>query len=206
MNMAVEGALTQPGKESVSRALANYLGPPALLDGEDKKAYETLHRKIIDYVKPNDVMEEILAREIIDLQWEVMRLRRLKAVVMNAEQRSAARDLAVPLSGFVEGVDLINCHPKTTPEAIAQINIVLKAAGVTPDDLAARTLERKLEHFERIDAMTAMAEGRRSRAFQDLVQHRERFAKIVKSAIKEVEDAEFTEITKVAEIAAGEGV
>ena len=53
------------------------LGPPPLIEGEDGAAYNQLHGSITAAVKPKDFIEEILARDIADLSWDVLRLRKV---------------------------------------------------------------------------------------------------------------------------------
>ena len=56
-----------------------WLGPPPLLEGEDAAAYDELLGRISGAVKPSDIFEEIWVQDIVDLVWEVVRLRRLSA-------------------------------------------------------------------------------------------------------------------------------
>jgi hypothetical protein len=60
------------------------LGPPPLIEGEDGTAYNQLHGSITAAVKPKDFIEEILARDIADLSWDVLRLRRIKAQLLTS--------------------------------------------------------------------------------------------------------------------------
>jgi hypothetical protein len=53
-------------------------GPPPLLEGEDAAAYEQLVGRIYAAVKPVDIIEEIFTNDLLSLQWEVLRWRRLK--------------------------------------------------------------------------------------------------------------------------------
>jgi hypothetical protein len=59
-------------------------GPPPLFEGEDAKAYDELLMRISSAVKPVDILEEIWVRDLVDLTWDVVRLRRLKSNVMMA--------------------------------------------------------------------------------------------------------------------------
>ena len=59
-------------------------GPPPLREGEDTAAYDELLARISGAVKPADIFEEIWVRDIVDLVWEVLRLRWLKANLMTA--------------------------------------------------------------------------------------------------------------------------
>jgi hypothetical protein len=55
------------------------LPPPSLANGEDAAAYAQLAARIRAAVAPANVIEEIWARDVADLTWDVVRLRRLKA-------------------------------------------------------------------------------------------------------------------------------
>jgi hypothetical protein len=54
-------------------------GPPALVAGEDPAAYEELVARISGAVKPRDFLEEIWVRDVVDLTWDTLRMRRIKA-------------------------------------------------------------------------------------------------------------------------------
>jgi hypothetical protein len=53
-------------------------GQPLLLDGEDDAAYEELLARVWAAVKPADVFDEMFTVEVVSLEWEVLRWRRLK--------------------------------------------------------------------------------------------------------------------------------
>ncbi len=59
--------------------VAAYFGPPPLFNGEDSSRYDQFLTEVVDFVKPADVVEMIWLRDFVDLQWEVDRLRRIKA-------------------------------------------------------------------------------------------------------------------------------
>ncbi len=53
-------------------------GPPLLLEGEDAVAYDQLLARICTAVNPVDFIDEMFIADVIFLQWEVLRWRRLK--------------------------------------------------------------------------------------------------------------------------------
>jgi hypothetical protein len=57
-------------------------GPPLLLEGEDAAAYDQLLARFCAAVKPVDVIDEMLTADIVALEWEVLRWRRLKRTLM----------------------------------------------------------------------------------------------------------------------------
>ena len=63
-----------------------------LLEGEDAAAYDELLNRVRDAVKPNDFIEEIYVSDVVSLEWEVIRWRRLKISLMQAGVNDATRD------------------------------------------------------------------------------------------------------------------
>jgi hypothetical protein len=57
-------------------------GPPLLLEGEDAAAYDELLGRICAAVKTVDIIYEIFIDDVASLEWEVLRLRRLKWTLM----------------------------------------------------------------------------------------------------------------------------
>ena len=59
-------------------------GPPPLIEGEDAAAYDQLLARICAAVKPVDIIDEIFIADVVSLEWEVLRLRRLKWSLIRA--------------------------------------------------------------------------------------------------------------------------
>ena len=57
-------------------------GPPLLLEGEDAAAYDELLARVCAAVKPADIIDEMFIADIVALEWEVLRWRRLKWTLM----------------------------------------------------------------------------------------------------------------------------
>lgn len=174
--------------------LAANLGAAPLIEGEDRRAYNALLDEIIIAVKPQDIFEEIYVRDIVDLQWELMRWRRLNVALMTSELYAAVRDLLTPICGVVKASNLADDCARRDPAAIEELRRILAAVGLDTDTLAARTLSRRIDRVERIDRLAANAEMRRRATLHDLRTHRSEFAKLMRAAIKKVEEAEFEEI------------
>lgn len=69
---------------AASQAVATlaFLGPPPLLEGEHEAAYNELLARISGALHPGDILEDLWIRDIVDLTWDVFRLRRLKATLI----------------------------------------------------------------------------------------------------------------------------
>jgi hypothetical protein len=57
-------------------------GSPQLLEGEDAAAYDELLGRVCAAVKPVDIIDEMFIADMVSLEWEVLRWRRLKLNLM----------------------------------------------------------------------------------------------------------------------------
>jgi hypothetical protein len=67
-------------------------GPPLLLEGEDEVSYDELLARICAAVKPVNVIEEMFVADVVFLEWEILRLRRLKLSLLKASGHEALKD------------------------------------------------------------------------------------------------------------------
>ena len=67
-------------------------GPPLLLEGEDAAAYDQLLARICAAVKPVDIIDEMFIADVVSLEWEVLRWRRLKSSLIRARGLEALED------------------------------------------------------------------------------------------------------------------
>jgi hypothetical protein len=81
-------------------------------------------------------------------------------------------------------------------EKSAQVEVAtaLEKAQLSIDDAMAKTLERKIDSFERIDRTLASAEARRNNALREIERHRSALGAAVRQSIDEVQDAEFRDV------------
>ena len=66
-------------------------GPPLLLEGEDAAAYDELLARVCAAEKPVDIIDEIFISDIVALEWEVLRWRRLKRTLMQGAALSTLK-------------------------------------------------------------------------------------------------------------------
>ena len=124
-------------------------GPPLLLEGEDAAAYDALLARICAAVKPVDIIDEMFVNDLVVLQWEVLRWRRLKSALIRARVLEAleeflcpvldyelyAEDLAETLRKNLEEdqtrnfAKLAQRCARNEPDAVDKVNALLAAAG-----------------------------------------------------------------------------
>jgi hypothetical protein len=117
---------TKPANLPEPATRLDLLGPAPLFEGEDTAAYDELLARISGAVKPADIFEEIWVRDIVDLVWETLRLRRLKANLMTAEAYKGLEQILVPLVGFLQREDLAKAWAARDQSAIKRVDKLLR--------------------------------------------------------------------------------
>jgi hypothetical protein len=95
-------APAQPLSDVLERVLG--VAAPPLLPGENEGQYASLAARIVAGARPRDAIEELLTRDAIDLTWEILRLRRVKAGILNASMHQGVESVMRRL-GYGDTVD-----------------------------------------------------------------------------------------------------
>ena len=94
----------------------SFFGAPPLIPGEVASDYQQLLTAVIKVMKPVDVLETIWTRDIVDLQWDIMRFRRIKADVITYYHRNNMNNMAEAISYKIDVLERID-HMVMTMEA-----------------------------------------------------------------------------------------
>jgi hypothetical protein len=175
-------------------------GPPALLPAESPAEYWRLYSLLQAELAPADVIEKMWLRDLVDLNWEVRRWRRLSNGLLSSSKHSGLDKILGSLQPYDGSeMELKRNWMRRDPTAIAEVSRLLNLAGLTEDAILAQTLAVKLDQIDRIDRMTFQAERRRDLAIQQIERRREDVAARARAAVKrsdeeEIEDVEFKEL------------
>jgi hypothetical protein len=194
----IEGNPSTPMLELSSVAVSEVAGVFAdapLIIGEDPADYAQLTAKVLAVVRPGDFIEEMLARDVIDLFWEVTRLRRLKAGLLDANRGKGIKEILFSLGSTDHAHNRAvaarwHLGDKDTRDGVAE---VLADAGLSVEAIMGQTLSLSIDSIERIDRMIASAEARRGNALREIDRHRTTLRLTVR-AVAETEDGEFKEV------------
>jgi hypothetical protein len=184
----------QPIAIHAAEGAADLLGPPPVITGEDPDAFLELLDRVRADAKPKGIIEDILVRDFVDLLWDIRRLRRLKASLLQAAAHKGVKAVLGPLVASWEVDSLADNWALRRPRAIAKVDKVLAAAGLTSDAVMAETLALRLDPIERIERMIASQEGRQEAVLREIDRHRAVLAEALRGATKEIEEAEFEEV------------
>jgi hypothetical protein len=188
---------TLSGSDILDRVVG--IAPAPLFPGETQTDYLKVATRIVAVAKPKDAIEEFLTRDAVDLSWEILRLRRLKAGFMRASIGDGVLKVMKRITSD-ERKDVWSTQNLARDWAAgkksAQIEVTgaLKNAQLTMEDVMAETLAIKIDFFERVDRMLASSEARRNNALREIDRHRESLGAAMRQAIDEVQDAEFRDV------------
>lgn len=179
--------------------------PPSLTRDEDAPPYEMLRARVAETVRPANVIEEILVREVVELVWETVRLRRQKAALINSSAKEGMQRLLFALD-YDDAIELAKRWFARDPAAVADVEARLADAGLGVDAAIAQTLRLHLAEYEGMDRMLRSAEARRDAALLAIERHRAHFADTLRRAAHEaakaaeqapIEDAAFEVVPTV---------
>jgi hypothetical protein len=178
---------------SPSADLQALLGPPPIIFGEDKCAYDALFARVQASVRPKDIFEEIWVKDVVDLVWSAQRLRRLKDNLLVATMQEAITAVMRPLIGLDSARDLAERWAWREPEFVEKLQSYLRQTELSMDVVMAQALHIRLNDIERIDRMIMNAEARRNTVLREIDRHRAALADALRRATENVRAAEFTE-------------
>ena len=196
----------QPPVTSIARpersGRLSCFGPPPFLLGDDPKAYDELHARISGDVKPTDTLEKIWVCEAADIVWEFLRLRRLKAGLMNGAAEDGMKDVLRKLLGekIIDIRSVLGQTPATKlaskwaargPRAVKKVDKLLAAAGLIMDAVMAKSTGRWIDEAERFDRMIMSAETRFGAQLREVDRRRATFGQRLRRTLQQVEDAEY---------------
>jgi hypothetical protein len=141
---------------TIAAAHLELFGPPPLLDGESQEVYDTLLARVTGTVNPKDIIEEIWVHDIVNLVWEILRLRRLKVALLSSSVGRGLHKLCDHRGEYAIG-SLITKWSAGEPAAVKRVEKFLKDHGLTMDSVMAHSFVACLDEIERIDIAISRA-------------------------------------------------
>ena len=195
--------LPATSSSSASLSTGEILGRPPLIGGDARAGYETLLARVTEDVRPAGIVEEAWVRDVVDLIWEAVRARRLKAALMTSEAAKGMSRVLQRLDPERPAYRLSYAWASRDLAATGEAEAILEAAGLGIDHVMAQTLRRHIDTIERIDRMAASAEARRAATLREIAHHRASFAATLGAAADAAIADAAIEVMAVAEVPAG---
>jgi hypothetical protein len=157
-----------------------------VIPGEHPVDYEGLLARFTATIAPCDIVEETWVRDIVDLTWEVMRLRRLKTSLLKGRAGGGMHD-ALRSIGAGEELAAAKGWLARDAQESRRAEAALAGAGLSLDTVMALTLTHQLRSVERIERMSEAAENRRNAALRHIMRTRAAFGEKARRAVRELE-------------------
>jgi hypothetical protein len=120
-------------------------GPPLLLEGEDEAAYNELLAQFCAAIKPVNVIEEMFVADLLFLEWDILRFRRLKSNLLRASGHEALKE-------FLDGMLDYESYRETFAEDLAEL-LQQKVAEEEAEDLARRCARNEPDADEKVNEL-----------------------------------------------------
>ena len=168
-----------------SKTLADLLGRPPLVAGEDKAAFIELRARLVEALKPNDIMEHFITEDVLNRAWDVCKWRRAKAVFLTIQLQTGLNGTMDPsLCRKADGAPLdadelqgiIGGACSGDGAAISQLDQLLAPHNLTFSALADAvqvTDPAVLRIVSDIERQIFVAESQREAAIDHLFRYRE---------------------------------
>ena len=193
-----------------SAELQELLGPPPVLSSESMKAYDEIAVRLMHCFKPRDFMEQLLIRQLVDNNWELMRYTRHKAMSIERKARlfrefqaKRARKLAEmkekPASKLAGSdrqpateLGRMYALEDTVEGTVEDVDAILDKPAAEHDH--AHALEKSIAYYLQLDQLLNTAIGRRNDTLEQLERYRRGSSKWLRTASDEIIDAEFNDV------------
>lgn len=165
-------------------------GPPPLLDCEDAAAYHELEKKIYDAINPQDTIEELWARDVADLFWESLRLRRLKVKLIGGSKRDGLNRLYFRLTGRWISPLILEGWVNRDDEARAEVLAFLDEVGLDEEAITAQSIRDEIKTLESVERLIMQRDACRNAALRELERRRDTRARRLREIAHDLDHAE----------------
>jgi hypothetical protein len=151
-----------------------------LLITESADEFDALRDAFEQDIKPHGIIEQMYVHDISSIVWEILRLRRCKAVIINSAFRSALENLLKQLlrepgQHEYEVEDEAEALAQawfTDQEAKKRISELLSRVELDESAIEAEAIRRSSSDLELLDRMLTSLESRRNKALGCVVEYR----------------------------------
>ena len=173
------------------------LSKPPLLITESADEFDALHKALQQEIKPRGVIEQMYVADISYIQWEILRLRRCKVVIVNVALQSALEKLLLQLLND-DNYDYANFAERNA-DAIAQawftdqkvrktVSELLRQFQLDESAIEAQAIRTSAADLEQVDRMLTSLKSRREKALRCIGEYRDSFARQLRESADRIID------------------
>jgi hypothetical protein len=185
--------------EQVSTTIESLFENPPLLKTEDPEKYKRWVDSFACAIQPRDLMECVLLKDYVELEWEVVRYRRMRTALIEGSAREAFKSLlrSVLNRGDHTEEELEKHAASLARDLEANLrgellsaNLSSMVLGVTPDIVIAEVFALRSKEMATLDKMLASAERRRNAALQEIEKRRAQMGRRLREASQRILETE----------------
>jgi len=178
----------QSGGAGLPEVIQAIIQQRPLIEGESEVVYDDLVERCREALEPENAIEWIWVRDVVDNHWEAQRLRRLRAALLDRRQVGPLEDLMRELQR--KGMSLADLQTinlrlpilmrgwlRSEEKAVREVERILSEHGLDINSVMAEVLARNLPDIERFDRLIEAADRRRDRAIRELERRRDMIAR-----------------------------
>jgi hypothetical protein len=151
-----------------------------LLITESAEEFDALRHAFEQEIKPRGIIERMYVHDICAIVWEILRLRRCKAVIINAAFRSALQELLVQFLrqpgqsryDVEHDAQALALAWFTDKEAKKEVSEILARFDLDESAIEAEAIRKSSADLELLDRMLTSLEARRNKALGCVVEYR----------------------------------
>ena len=161
-----------------------------LLNSESADEFDAMREALASEIKPRGFVENMYVADISYMVWEILRLRRCKAVIVNAGFCAALGHL---LTQVLRQPGQLDYSVKDQAEALArrwftdnevkkEVAELLGQFGLDESAIEAEAMRQSCSDLALFDRMLASLESRRNKALRCIEEYRDGFARRVRES------------------------
>jgi hypothetical protein len=172
------------------RANSGLIPTAPLLLTESKDEFNLIRDNLNDQIKPRGIIEQMYVEDVTYLVWEILRLRRSKAAIINLAFRDALTEVVMQLlrkPGEYKH-ELKDRADDLAREWFFDLNVrkqiaeLLREFDLDETALEAEAFRKSADDLEGIDRLMASAEARRDKALMCIAQYRGDFGALLRES------------------------
>jgi hypothetical protein len=174
---------------------ASPLPQPPLLVTESAEDFKRLHDQIEEEIQPRGIIEQMYVADMADIVWDIIRLRRCKAVIVNVSFRTALERLLtqlmrepgeIPSPGYIprrqEGIEDLVPRWFTDENVKKQVADSLAKFQLDHFAIEAEAMRESLPTLELLERMLRSLEARRDRLLLRVGEYRAMLAPLLRES------------------------
>lgn len=173
--------MSSEAKYNVPKNIQTIFGKPPLVRGEESQLYDRVLEAVAEAMEPQDIIDWFYVKDVVDLDWEILRYRRFTSAMIDNNHRAAfglvtKRSLAsLNMSTEDTAVRCTELAQQFLSGDVAARNDVaqeIAKLGLDEHSVMAEAFEMKIKELGIAHQMLARAESRREKILQEYMRRR----------------------------------